>query len=108
MSNPEQDFEIITNNTGKTLKFFGEQIAHVSAELPSKQRWSEFNAYLTSQGEYILQGIGRSIVPGESDRHWMIMSDDPLDIVNAVVGNSASRLAKKLLATMLSGLEDCS
>lgn len=95
-------FEV--RNRGDVILFEGTKIAHVSAELPSKQRWTEFDLYLSSFGEFVLQGVGRSRVPGESDRHWSVISRDPLDVIDSIVGNEASRLAKRLLAESLAAL----
>src|SRR5690242_8312688 len=99
---PGTMFEV--RNRGDVILFEGTKIAHVSAELPSKQRWTEFDLYLSSFGEFVLQGVGRSRVPGESDRHWSVISRDPLDVIDSIVGNEASRLAKRLLAESLAAL----
>lgn len=80
------------------VQFDGELIAHVSSELPSKQRWTEFDLFLTAHQEWVLQGIGRSNVEGETDRYWSIISKDVTDVLQGILGNECSRLAKKLLA----------
>lgn len=92
---------------GTVTQFNGERIAHVSAELPSKDRWTEFDLFITEHDEWVLQGIGRSRVPGETDRYWTVLSDDPSDILQSIVGNDVSRLAKKLLSEALKTLGDC-
>jgi hypothetical protein len=86
------------------IRFEGDKIATVSAELPSKPRWTEFTVYRTTAGEWILEGVGRSRVPGESDRSWSVISDDPIDIVDAITGSDTSRLARRLLAESLARL----
>jgi hypothetical protein len=80
------------------LRFNGTKIATVSAELPTKERWTEFAIYLTEFGEIILQGVGRTRVAGEKDKFWSVISKDPIDIIDSIVGNDASRLAKRLLS----------
>jgi hypothetical protein len=97
-------FEVRNRET--TLTFEGVKVAHVSAELPSKQRWSEFTIYLTSHQEWVLQGVGRTRVPGETDRFWSVISQDPVDVLDSIVGNDVSRLAKKLIAESLLALRD--
>jgi hypothetical protein len=90
-------------NGGTIVQFSGELIAHVSSELPSKDRHTEFDIFLTIHDEWVLQGIGRSRIEGESDRYWAVISKDPADILQAIIGNDVSRLAKKLIAaTMVS------
>jgi hypothetical protein len=80
------------------IKFRGVKIASVSAELPSKDRWTEFSIWCTEHGEIILQGVGRTRVAGEKDKFWSVISKDPIDIIDSIVGNDASRLAKRLLS----------
>jgi len=97
-------FEV--RNGESTLTFEGVKVAHVSAELPSKPRWSEFDLYVTSYGEFVLQGVGRSRIPGESDRAWTVISQDPVDVLDSIVGADVSRLAKRLIADSLLALRD--
>ena len=92
-------FEV--RNREEVLTFEGVKVAHVSAELPSKPRWTEFDLYLSIHGEFILQGVGRTRVAEEQDRYWAIISADPLDVIDSIVGKDASRLARKLLAESL-------
>lgn len=97
--------EVYFYQTGNTIvQFNGELIAHVSSELPSKDRHTEFDLFLSEHSEWILQGIGRSKVEGETDRMWAIVSRDPADVLQGILGNDVSRLAKKLLATALQNL----
>lgn len=88
----------------RTLCFEGAKVASVSSEMPVKDRWSELTIYLTVSGQWILAGVGRSRIPGEVDRPWVVTSDDPVDIVAAVVGHDTSWLAKRLLSESLLSL----
>lgn len=92
--------------SGNTLtQFSGELIAHVSSELPSKDRWTTFDVFLSDpHNEWILQGCGHSRIEGELDRMWSVISKDPADILQAILGNEVSRLAKKLISTMMTNL----
>lgn len=91
--------DVFFYQSGSTItQFQGELIAHVSSELPSKDRWTEFDLFLTVNDEWILQGIGRSRVENETDRYWAIISNDPADILQGILGNDVSRLAKRLIA----------
>lgn len=95
------------NSDGSVLKFTGEIVAEVSAELPEKDRWTEFKLYLTDFNTWILQGVGRSRVKGEKDRYWYVVSSDPADFLDKILGEDVSRLAKKLLRDAFSYLRDC-
>lgn len=94
-------------HNGTIVQFMGERVAHVTSELPSKDRHTEFSLFLSEYDEWILQGVGRSRVPGESDRYWAVISDDPADILQSIVGNEVSRLAKRLLTEAMKHLGDC-
>lgn len=95
-------------HSGSVTQFDGELIAHVSSELPTKDRWTEFDLFLSYPDNiWILQGIGRSRVPGETDRYWSVQSDDPADVLQSIVGSEVSRLAKKLIAEALRNLKVC-
>lgn len=100
-----ETFEI--SDGKRTYRIHGEKVAHVSSELPSKDRWTEFSLYLSDKGEWFLQGVGRSRLQGEVDKPWVIITDDPQDWLNAVLGNDVSRLARKLLAESYQYLQTC-
>lgn len=109
MSENEYDSEIfeVINSDGSVMKFTGELVAKVSAELPEKDRWTEFQLYLSSFNTWILQGVGRSRVKGEKDRFWYVVSSDPGDILDKILGEDVSRLAKRLLRDAFIFLKDC-
>ena len=97
--------DVFFYQSGNTItQFNGELIAHVSSELPSKERHTEFDLFITEHGEWVLQGIGRSKVEGETDRMWAVISKDPADVLQAILGNDVSRLAKRLIAEALKNL----
>lgn len=104
--NPSEIYEVIGAD-GNKLQFTGELVSHVSAELHEKLRHTEFWLYLTSFDTWILQGVGRTKVPGETDRWWYVVSSDPGDWIDKIVGQDASRLAKKLLRDAFVYLKDC-
>lgn len=93
-------------NGNTTTMVNADLIAHVSSELPSKERWTEFFWYITEHGEHVLQGVGRSRVEGEGQRFWHVISKEPSDCLAAVIGSDVSRLAKKLLAEVITSLSD--
>lgn len=97
----------VTNSDGHQLQFDGELVAEVSAALPEKDRWTEFQLYLTDFNTWILQGIGRSKIPGEKDRFWYVVTSDPIDWIDKIVGDDASRLAKRLIRDAFQFLREC-
>lgn len=102
----DEMFEAIGSD-GHVLKFTGEVVAEVSAELPEKERWTEFRLFLTSFNTWILQGVGRSRVKGEKDRYWYVVSSEPIDWLDKILGEDVSRLAKRLLRDAFLYLRDC-
>lgn len=95
------------NSDGSILRFTGELVAEVSAEIPEKARWTEFKLYLTDFNTWVLQGVGRSRVAGEKDRYWYVVTSDPSDWLDKILGDDVSRLAKKLLRDAFMYLRDC-
>lgn len=96
-------------NHDTITQFSGELIAHVSSELSVKDRHTEFDIFLTDDDIWVLQGVGRTKIDSEVDRYWSIVSKDVSDLLQGVLGNEVSRLAKKLLAltiTNLAGIGD--
>lgn len=91
-------------NGNTIVQFSGEHIAHVSSELPSKERHTTFDIFITEFNEWVLQGCGHSKVEGETDRMWAVISRDPADLLQAILGNEVSRLAKRLIAETLTNL----
>lgn len=109
MSNEENEAIVyeVTNSDGSKLSFTGELVSHVSADLPEKDRYTEFFLYLTDFNTWVLQGVGRTKVKGEKDRFWYIVSSDPADFLDKILGDDVSRLAKKLLRDAFNFLRDC-
>ena len=97
----------VTAADGSMLRFTGELVAKVSAELPEKDRWTEFELYLTDFDTWILQGIGRSRIKGEKSRYWYVVSSDPTDFLDKILGEDVSRLAKRLLKDAFQYLRHC-
>ncbi len=95
------------NSDGSVLRFTGELVAEVSAEIPEKPRWTEFKLYLTDFNTWVLQGIGRTRISGETDRYWYVVTSDPADWLDKILGDDVSRLAKKLLKDSFMYLRDC-
>lgn len=102
----EREIYEVFNSEG-SIRFTGELVAKVSAQLPEKERWTEFELYLSDFDTWILQGIGRSKVKGEQDRYWYVISSDPSDWLEKILGEDVSRLAKKLLRDAFAYLKDC-
>jgi hypothetical protein len=61
----------------QTLDFTGVLLAEKDSRVQTKNRWIELRLYRTQAGSYVLEGIGRTTVPGEIDRCWAQVSDEP-------------------------------
>ena len=104
--NSRGEFEVV-NSDGQTLRFTGELVAKVSSELPEKDHWTEMTLYLTDFNTWVLQGVGKTRVSHHTDRPWYIVSSDPSDWLEKIVGDKVSRLAKKLLREAFLYLREC-
>jgi hypothetical protein len=65
----------------QTLDFTGVLLAEKDSRVQTKNRWIELRLYRTQAGSYVLEGIGRTTVPGEIDRCWAQVSDEPEGII---------------------------
>ena len=65
----------------REIQFDGELLGEISSRTAIKERWIELALYRTDAGSYVLAGIGRSTVPGEHDRKWAEISDEPDGII---------------------------
>lgn len=106
MNNEEELYEV-TNSDGSILRFTGEIVARVSSEVPEKGNWTEFILYLTSFDTWVLQGIGKTRIPGQKDRPWYVVTSEPRDWLEKILGDDVSRLAKNLLNDAFKFLQHC-
>lgn len=65
----------------REIQFDGEVLGRVSSRTELKQRWIELALYRTDAGSYVLAGVGRSTVPGEHDRKWAEIADEPSGVI---------------------------
>ena len=68
----------------RSLTFEGVMLASASSRRGSASRWFEVSLYRTAAGSYVVAGVGRSDVDGETDRHWVEVVDRPADVVEAL------------------------
>lgn len=59
------------------LEFEGELLAEASTRRPDKVRWQDVLLYRTESGRWIVQRIGRSSVPRETDLSDVTVCDSP-------------------------------
>ncbi len=67
-------FTCIDDNIAK--QFDGVKLGASSSHTPGKTRWSEITLYRTVSGQYVAHGVGRSTIPGETDRSWVNVAVD--------------------------------
>lgn len=60
----------LTRQNGNVLEFVGDVIADVSSrdEYPDSPRWTEIRIYRTADERWVVEQVGRSVLPGEVDR----------------------------------------
>lgn len=61
----------------RQLQFAGALLGHASSARGGKSRWIEISLHKTNGGKYIISGVGRTTVKGETDRRWAHVSDTP-------------------------------
>lgn len=63
------------------VEFDGALLGHSTSERSGKSRWSEISIYRTRGGNFIVAGVGKTILAGESDRHWATVCERPQGVV---------------------------
>lgn len=58
--------------------------ANSKGEASNKDRWSELTIVGTDKG-YFVAGVGKSILPGETDRHWCAAHPDAWTLVKGLM-----------------------
>lgn len=61
----------------RVVRFEGSLLAEASSRWGDSPRWTELALYRTAAGTYVLAGVGRSVLPGETDRTWTKQADGP-------------------------------
>lgn len=74
-----KDIRVIDGD--RVLQFMGVRIGASSSHQPGKTRWAEIYIYRTEAGTYIVSGIGRSKIDGESDKCWAYVEENPADVI---------------------------
>jgi hypothetical protein len=99
---------LFMQHKGTVTQFTGERIAHCSTEHSEKTNWIELDLFITDSDQWVLQGIGRTTVPTESDRYWVRMSYEPIEIIEGLIRNGElSWPGKCLLSEALKYLAEC-
>jgi len=87
----------------RVVAFEGELLGEASSERGDKDRWFELRLYRTQAGAYIVAGVGKSRVPGETDLCWCKIVDRTEDVIRALQRNDAdgelrlTNVAKRVL-----------
>lgn len=61
---------ITVHGRDRDIAFYGELIGEATSYVEGKQRWAEVRLYRTDTGAYVVAGVGRSTLPGETDWRW--------------------------------------
>lgn len=49
-----------------------------------KDRWSEATVVRTGLDNYFVAVVGKSALPGETDRHWSMFHEEPSELIRAL------------------------
>lgn len=72
----------------RTVVFEGVLLANATTASEGKSRWSEMALYVTSDNKYVVHGVGKSNVAGETDRSWVMVCDTPAGLITALTRRS--------------------
>ena len=65
----------------RLLEFEGDELARVSTRRGNAPRWTEVHVYRTSDGSYVLNTIGQSVISGEIPLTWWGVVSTPAELV---------------------------
>lgn len=68
----------------REIRFTGELLGESSSEKPGKNRWIAMQIFRTSGGKYIVAGCGKTLIPGEVERRWAHVCEEPEGAVEAL------------------------
>lgn len=68
----------------RVLAFEGVLLGAASSERADKDRWFELRLFRTEAGAYVISGVGKSRVPGETDLCWTKIVDSAEDVIRAL------------------------
>ncbi len=68
----------------RNLAFTGQLLGEASSRRPGQDRWFEAQIFKTEAGTYIVAGVGRSDIEGETDRCWAVTASDGAGVVQAL------------------------
>lgn len=76
------DDHTVMRDGQRPLSFAGELLGSSSTHRPGKMRWLELAIYAPADTSgYVVAGVGRSVVPGETDRCWAYVEETPEDVI---------------------------
>jgi hypothetical protein len=76
--------EFVVEARDRKIQFVGEVIGSATTHAPSKERWAEVQIFRTEGGSYVVAGVGRSTISGETDRRWAHSSGTPDGVIEAL------------------------
>ncbi len=79
----EQTHFELPNENGELVSFHGTLIASESSREPYGERskfWRDVALYRRADGKYVVHSVGRTAVPGKTDRHSVYIAADARDV----------------------------
>jgi hypothetical protein len=71
------DMTSVIAEDGREIRFHGDRLGYASSHWAGKNRWIEMSIYKTRGGKYVIAGVGCTNVPGEVQRNWAHVCEDP-------------------------------
>src|SRR4051794_28044646 len=86
MTDPTEDDDVLKvyDEDGREIRFRGELIGGATSHRPGKERWIEMSVHRTEGGNFIVSGVGRTTIPGEVERFWAHVCEEPEGVVEAL------------------------
>ena len=78
-----KDFSFTDTRVHRTFEFTAEQIASASSRRDGSKRWSTVDIFRTEAGNYVLVKQGHSIIPGETTRVSVSVSETPEGVIES-------------------------
>lgn len=89
----------------REIRFEGALLGSSTSARPGKDRWIEISIHKTNGGKYIISGVGKTEVQGETERYWAHVAETPagaIECLHLYDGDGVrylTRTAKVALAT---------
>lgn len=75
---------VVLGDEEREIRFVGEILGSASSFRDDKERWIEMTIYRTRGGKYVVAGVGKTTVQGETERNWAHVIEEPIGVIEAM------------------------